>query len=75
MTRRAFDDLCVSLGMTAAGPCIYRKGGVAAAWFGIGIAAAWARIPVGEWHTHWSGPNRRHVDKLRADLAGVGCGV
>jgi hypothetical protein len=73
MTRRAFDDLCLSLGMTPDGPCIYRKGNIAAGWFGIGIAAAWGRIKAGEWDTHWSGLNRRHVDKLRADLAGVGC--
>jgi hypothetical protein len=73
MTRRAFDDLCVSLGMTPNGLTLYRDNNVCAQWLGMGVATSWARIRAGEWWTHWAGPNRRDVDKLRADLAGVGC--
>ena len=73
MTRRAFDDLCLSLGMTVAGPTHYRKGEVCAQWLGMGVAGTWARIPSGDWVTHNVGPNRRDADKLRTDLAGVGC--
>ena len=70
MTRHAFDDLCVSLGMVADGPHRFRKGRVCADWLGGGKATSYARLQYGEWGIPWETPIRRSVERLRADLEG-----
>jgi hypothetical protein len=71
MTRRAFDDLCLSLGMTADGPHRYRKGSVCADFLGRGWAVvSYARVLYARFHLSWRGARRGSAERLREDLQG-----